>query len=90
MSKPVDELRKCLMELPPDERAELAYQMLDSVAEDELDEDPEDVEAAWAEELKRRIDDYDAGLVTAIPAEEVFARARALVRAVERERAQPR
>lgn len=50
---------------------------------------PAAVEAAWAEEIKRRVDEYDAGLVTGIPADEVFARARALIRAVEQERAQP-
>jgi putative addiction module component (TIGR02574 family) len=45
---------------------------------DAADETPSDVEAAWAEEIKRRIDELDAGLVSSIPADEVFARARAL------------
>lgn len=57
-------------------------------ADDELDEDPAEVEAAWAAEIKRRIDEYDAGLVESIPAEDVFAKARALVRKIEQERAQ--
>jgi putative addiction module component (TIGR02574 family) len=86
----IDEIRKHLMELPQHERAELAYELLDSVSDDDLDDDPAEVEAAWAPELKRRIDEYDAGLVESIPAEDVFARARALVRQVEQERAQVR
>ena len=90
MSMSSDELREHLMQLPPHDRIQLAYEMLESVEEDELDDDPEEVEAAWTEEIKRRIDAYDSGLDPGIPADEVFAKARALVRAVERERAQPR
>jgi putative addiction module component (TIGR02574 family) len=90
MSMSIDEIRRHLMELPRHERAELAYELLDSVSDDELDEDPAEVEAAWALEIKRRIDEYDAGLVESIPAEEVFAKARALVRKIEREQAQLR
>jgi putative addiction module component (TIGR02574 family) len=60
------------------------------VADEDLDEDPAEVEAAWAEEIKRRIDEYDAGLVSSIPGDEVFARARALARKLEMERVQPR
>ncbi|HLM69391.1 MAG TPA: addiction module protein [Longimicrobium sp.] len=86
----LQELRKHLMDLPRHERAEIAYELLDSVSDDELDEDPAEVEAAWAAEIKRRIDEYDAGLVEAIPAEEVFAKARALVRKIEQDRAQLR
>lgn len=90
MSMSLQELREQMMELPPHQRVELAYELFESVDEDELDEDPAAVEAAWADEIKRRVDEYDAGLVTGIPADEVFAKARALVRAGERERAQPR
>lgn len=90
MGTSLQELREQLMELPPHQRVELAYELFESVDEDELDEDPAAVEAAWAEEIKRRVDELDAGLVTTIPAEEVFAKARALVRRVEEERAQPR
>lgn len=90
MSMSIDELRKHLMDLPRHERAEIAYELLDSVSDDLLDEDPADVEGAWESELKRRIDEYDAGLVTAIPAEEVFAKARALARQIEQSRVQPR
>jgi putative addiction module component (TIGR02574 family) len=89
MSMSVDEIRRQLMALPYEERRELAYEILASISDEDLDENPAAVSAAWAEEIKRRIDDYDAGLVTAIPAEDMFARARALVRAIELERVQP-
>ena len=48
---------------------------------DDLD-GPEDldVDHAWLEEAQRRSRDLDAGLVTPIPADEVFARARARLR----------
>lgn len=86
MSMSVDEIRRHLMALPHEDRRELAYEILVGISDEELDEDPSDVEAAWAQEIKRRIDEDDAGLVTAIPAEEMFDRARAAVRAVEQER----
>ena len=87
MSMSADELRKHLMELPARERAELAYEMLESIEEDELDDDPAEVEASWAEEIKRRVDDLDAGRVELIPSEAVFAKARAIVEAAAQRRA---
>ena len=40
-----------------------------------LDRDP-DVEAAWDAEIRRRVDDFEAGRIDTIPAETVFAEAR--------------
>ena len=37
------------------------------------------VDAAWAEEIKRRIDDIESGREAGIPGEEVMARARKMV-----------
>jgi putative addiction module component (TIGR02574 family) len=37
------------------------------------------VDAAWAEEIKRRIDDIDSGREVGIPGEEVMARIRKIV-----------
>src|SRR5215469_18738600 len=52
----------------PEARAEIADSLLES-----LDSGPPDegVEAAWAEEIKRRMDDIDSGKVQLIPSEEV-------------------
>jgi putative addiction module component (TIGR02574 family) len=66
--KHVDELLK----LPADERSEAAEALLLSL-EDEPNEDPAEVEAAWAAEIERRIDENAPG----IPAETVFAEGRA-------------
>jgi len=44
---------------------------------DELSED--EVEALWAEEAERRLDELEQGLVTEIPDKEVFRRTRAAI-----------
>ncbi len=58
--------------LPPEQRLALARQLLESV---ELEPEP-GAEAAWEEEIARRIDRFKAGDSTPIPAGEVFARLR--------------
>jgi putative addiction module component (TIGR02574 family) len=56
------------MELPEDERAELAALLLDSIG----DGRPEaDIDAAWLAEAKRRLEEVRAGRATLIPTEEV-------------------
>ena len=57
------------------ERCEIARLLYESVADD--DEDPAEVEGAWAEEIKRRVEEIRTGAVETIPAEEVFAEMRA-------------
>ena len=59
------------------ERCEIARLLYESVADEEDDEDPAEVEAAWAEEIKRRIDEIRSGAVETIPADEVMAELRA-------------
>ena len=66
------ELLAAARALPEDERLALAEALL----EDEGAFD-EGVEAAWGDELQRRLDDIDAGRVTLIPHEEVMATIRA-------------
>jgi putative addiction module component (TIGR02574 family) len=53
----------------------LAEELLDAVQE--LDSD---VKAAWDEEIQRRIAEIDSGTARLIPAEEVFAEVRSLLR----------
>jgi len=65
-----DLLREALR-LPPEARAALAAELIDSL--DGVDP-PEDVEAAWAEEIRRRLADVDAGVVKPIPWEEARRR----------------
>jgi putative addiction module component (TIGR02574 family) len=60
------------LRLPEAERAALAVRLIDSL-------DPgadEDVEAAWGEEIRRRVDDLTQGRVQPIPWAEVWRRLR--------------
>jgi len=65
------ELRAELMALPPAERIELADALYSSV-EDNGVTDP-DWEAAWADELRRRVQGIREGDVQGVPAEQVHA-----------------
>lgn len=71
MSRNVEELFREASDLPEIERAELTGLLLDSL---ESDRDPS-VEAAWAEEIERRVRQIDSGEVKTIPWEEVRAKA---------------
>ena len=75
MTSLVDELSQKAHSLRPEERVRLAEELLATVytVDDE-------VEAAWDEEIKRRIDEIDNGTARLIPAEEVFAQARKLLK----------
>ena len=54
------------LQLPDKERADLAASLIES-----LDQPfDSDVQAAWAEEIRRRIADLDSGAVKAIPWDE--------------------
>lgn len=67
----VAELTTKAQALPPHERARLAEELLAS-----LDPHEVEVEAAWDEELRRRVDDVERGAVELIPASQAFAQAR--------------
>jgi putative addiction module component (TIGR02574 family) len=80
MSLPLRQLEAEMLDLPARERARLAHRLLVSLDEEEPADDPAEVERAWEEEIRRRLAEYDAGKVEAIPAAEVFAEARARLR----------
>ena len=65
MSQTTQALESAALLLPPEERARLAERLLAS-----LDVDP-GIEAAWAVEVEKRLADWDAGLVEAVPWDEV-------------------
>ena len=69
----VEELSRRARDLSPEERVQLAEEILATVHE--LDEE---VDAAWDAEIKRRIAEVENGTAKLIPAEEVFARLRRL------------
>jgi putative addiction module component (TIGR02574 family) len=68
MSSEAKDILRTALNLEPNERAELAASLIASL-------DPkkdEDVEGAWAEEIKRRIEQIDKGEVRLIPSDEVM------------------
>jgi hypothetical protein len=69
----IDELKAEMLRLNPEERAELASELLVSL--DDLSES--EVERMWLEEAQRRDAALDDGTARAIPAAEVFSSARA-------------
>lgn len=71
MTDLVAELSAQAKALPPEARARLAEELLAS-----LDPQDTEVEAAWDEELRRRIDEVERGAVQLVPAEEAFAQVR--------------
>ena len=75
MADLVDELARKARALSPEERVRLAEELLATVQE----VDPQ-VEAAWDEEIRRRIEEIDRGKAKLIPAEEVFAEVRRLIK----------
>lgn len=70
MSTSLRDIEAAALELPEEERAQLAQRLYAS-----LDRDA-DIEAAWAAEIRRRVADLEAGLVETIPAEQALAEAR--------------
>lgn len=71
MPDPVADLSAQAQALSPEDRARLAEELLAS-----LDPHHGEVESAWDEELRRRIDDLERGTVPLVPAEEAFAQVR--------------
>jgi putative addiction module component (TIGR02574 family) len=69
----ISELKSMALKLTPEERAELASDLLLSL--DDLSE-PE-IEHLWLEEASRRDAELDAGTAKLIPGDQVFAEARA-------------
>ena len=57
--------------LPPEQRARLAEELLASLDPREIE-----VDGAWAEELRRRINEVENGGVQLIPADQAFSQVR--------------
>lgn len=67
----VTELSNQAKALSREERARLAEELLAS-----LDPNDTEIEAAWDEELRRRIDEVERGDVQLVPADRAFAQVR--------------
>jgi putative addiction module component (TIGR02574 family) len=70
MSLTVDQLFESALNLPEDERATLADRIWESIDGDTQEE----ITAAWAAEIKRRIEAADRGEVKFLSHEEVWQR----------------
>ena len=75
MADPIEDLTAKARALPPADRVRLSEALLSTVQEAD-----DEVEAAWDAEIRRRIADIDAGTAKLIPAEEVFAQVRHLLK----------
>lgn len=76
MTDLVAELSQRARELAPEDRARLAEELLASI-EGHLEPA---VDAAWDEEIRKRIAEVESGAVKLIPADEVFERVRRTLR----------
>jgi putative addiction module component (TIGR02574 family) len=70
----IDQLETFLLKLPQHDRARLAERLIES-----LDEEG-DIEEAWYDEAERRFAQLESGKANAVPAEEVFASLRAVLK----------
>ncbi|HET7436373.1 MAG TPA: addiction module protein [Thermoanaerobaculia bacterium] len=84
--EPIDEVREAAMALSPEQRAQLAGELYDSLLTDEERE----IQREWDDEALRRLEEYRAGRMNAIPAEEVFARLEAKYGSARRRSARSR
>ena len=69
MTSPVEDLVQRARALSLQDRARLAEELLASLDE----ESDSEAEAAWEQEIGRRVEDIKAGRAMLIPAEQVFA-----------------
>ena len=67
MLEKTDSIVRDAISLPPLERLQLVDSLLESL--DMLDKE---IEELWAKEATRRWDGYHAGIITSVPASEVF------------------
>jgi putative addiction module component (TIGR02574 family) len=67
-----EEIESAALALPLEARATLAEHLLESLSV----EDQQRIDATWAIEAKRRDQEIEDGLVTALPGEEVMKRLR--------------
>ena len=74
MSPEVSDLLKRALVLPADERAALANSLLESI-----DGAKESIEAAWDEEVARRIESLKSGKAVTVPWEELHQQLLAMV-----------
>jgi putative addiction module component (TIGR02574 family) len=83
MAQTAAEILEAVRQLPPDQQRWIAYEILDPLDPEE-ERTPEEIEAAWGEEIQRRLDEIDSGKVELIPLEDVLAEMDATIAALRR------
>jgi putative addiction module component (TIGR02574 family) len=68
MDTQAEHVLQTALTLPPGDRAEIAASLIQSLDEKAAAE----IDAAWADEIKRRIESIDNGHVQLVPADEVM------------------
>ncbi len=74
MSTLLEELSAKARTLSREERARLAEDLLDSL--EGASESPDDAQAAWEQEVQRRVEEVRCGSARLVPADQVFAETR--------------
>ena len=73
MNTSLEQVEEQALSLSAEERARLAEIMLESLSAPQAE-----IEAAWTQEIERRVAAYDRGDIPSFPAEGVFAEAKQL------------
>jgi putative addiction module component (TIGR02574 family) len=73
----IEDIRKEVLRLPPEARASLVGDILESLDDERVDQ--EEVDAAWADEIERRLRDLDEGRTKAVPSSQVREELHAIV-----------
>ncbi len=68
-----EEVRQFAQQLPADQQILLAESLLGGIGPADEQLSAAEVDAAWGDEIKRRLDEIDSGKVKMIPGEEVMA-----------------
>ena len=74
MQHSFEEVQQLAHSLPEDQRIQLANSLYESVITEGLGGSEAEIEAAWGDEIKRRIDEIDSGQVKMVSHEEFLAR----------------
>lgn len=81
MMREVSEVLEAAKALTPDERADLAYQILMTLDGNSPADNQTQVESEWRKEIRRRVDDHLDGNSNLISVEDSHARIRATLAA---------
>lgn len=82
MSMNPAEVEQAMLALDRRDLAALIHRGIQALDHGDSEASQDEIDAAWRDELNKRIDDIESGQVEAIPLEESFARARAAVAAM--------